>query len=773
MNRKGFTLVELLVTIAILGIITGISIPTLRAVQANQEDRKYSIYLDNVNYSAKIYTDSYSEDLFEGDTGCNYVRYDDMRRYNLLKDIDVDGISCNTEYTVVKVVKYHEKYYYSPYIGCGSKTNNAVKADIFRPSKVEKISTCDGSNANAIVISATPNKSDKNTNKEVSPFVSLTSETGVKSSPLLVEYGYSKGQNINVINGWTKLNFNIPSREIQEKKIKATKTQVFDALSTSTTSKETGELYLVVKVSELQDLEGRSWRQTKKGDSNSLANYVIIGPYKVDNLSPKINSIKVKSSKDTHNDKKPILEIDASDEKYSSKEELKMCYSYKDDCPKPNNSKELNEMSRYVKYSSTQELNAISTDYNGSSHRIYVTIADAAGNTTTQYVDYKVSNSHTLTFDTDGGSSCSPIKQIENKAWGTKVVTDSGYANGTLCTTTKPGYTFLGWYTGKNGTGTQLKASDLATKDLTVYASWSSTKPSCTITASKKPNSYGWNNTNVTLTLNRNGQGITDYGMAKTKNSTNKKTSVTVSASGTTTYYGYVKTNSGSYTCSYTVKIDKKDPSCGSFSGGSTTWSNADYRTIKVGCKDSLSGCQKSKFSSAVTNEVKTKVVSITIKDKADNPATCKEKRNIYLDRTKPVYVGKSQKVSYSGNGFNWWYSTWVDKLSGLDTVEGGKSRLWYCYGSGSGCNRRCAKSPHDANTNLGTTGATEGYYLRNGHVIEDLKKGITTNDKIEVGTERTKSCLGGKYEVMAEVRVCDVAGNCLTKSLKYNFKKS
>ena len=63
-NSKGFTLVELLATMVILGIITGISMPLLRNVMARREYKKYDTYQESLIYASKLYVDSYKEDLF-------------------------------------------------------------------------------------------------------------------------------------------------------------------------------------------------------------------------------------------------------------------------------------------------------------------------------------------------------------------------------------------------------------------------------------------------------------------------------------------------------------------------------------------------------------------------------------------------------------------------------------------------------------------------------------------------------------------------------------
>ena len=65
-----------------------------------------------------------------------------------------------------------------------------------------------------------------------------------------------------------------------------------------------------------------------------------------------------------------------------------------------------------------------------------------------------------VTFDADGGTPATQVKLVE-----------PGETVG-LPSVTKDGYVFSGWYTQRNGAGTQFTASTVVTGDVTVYALW-------------------------------------------------------------------------------------------------------------------------------------------------------------------------------------------------------------------------------------------------------------------------------------------------------------
>lgn len=139
MKNKGFTLVELLTTIVILGIITAISFPVLRAFKQSNEMRKYTTYKESLEEKAKIFVDSYSDDLFEvnGQDGCQYITAEMLKSKKIFNDINVDGMTCYSDNTLIKVSRKSGAYTYTAYLGCGYKID--MQGDKLPTNKVKII----------------------------------------------------------------------------------------------------------------------------------------------------------------------------------------------------------------------------------------------------------------------------------------------------------------------------------------------------------------------------------------------------------------------------------------------------------------------------------------------------------------------------------------------------------------------------------------------------------------------------------------------------------
>ena len=378
-RRKGFTLVELLVTISILGLITALSIPVIRNIIEANTMKKYSTYKDSVESSAKLYVDSYSDDLFGKKlSGCAYITYDQMNEKKLIKDIQENGISCNSDKTYVKVVKLDGKYAYSTQIGCGTTSNKKVKLEsgkvnvTYPTGGIDQDPSC-GYDAVKLDVDVSP-KYYKNTDKKKYPVrIVLSSNTGINNG-VKVKYAWLKEGQAYSDDLLQYATFKGQSIEKQKQDILNNKKITIKSNEILTPSGETGSYRLALKIESATDVVGGNLTE-------KLTSPIIFEPYKIDNLPPVISSIKVTSEEEFASLSAKVSLSSTDNDKMSSFEELKVCIRTDD--------KTCTD-SEYKAYKTSYSLTILGNKYDGSTKKIYVSVKDSAGNVTKDSADYTI-----------------------------------------------------------------------------------------------------------------------------------------------------------------------------------------------------------------------------------------------------------------------------------------------------------------------------------------------------------------------------------------------
>ncbi|MBE6155728.1 MAG: prepilin-type N-terminal cleavage/methylation domain-containing protein [Firmicutes bacterium] len=175
------------------------------------------------------------------------------------------------------------------------------------------------------------------------------------------------------------------------------------------------------------------------------------------------------------------------------------------------------------------------------------------------------------------------------------------------------------------------------------------TAPSCT----NSGDNYSWTNRDVTITYGCNdaesGCNASYSGGTKTFNTT-----TTTSKINSYTVKDKVGNSATCPARTANVYVDKTAPSCTN-SGDNYSWTNRDV-TITYGCLDSESGCNASYSGGTKTFNTTTmtsKINSYTIKDSAGNSKTCLARTaSVYVDKTAPsiTYFNVSSNDRYNSN---------------------------------------------------------------------------------------------------------------------------
>ena len=144
-NKKGFTLIEIIATVAILGILAVIGIVSVSNIINKGEDEYYETLEDNVALTTESYTQTNRDSLPKNVGESKNVPVSDLVDENYIEKIkDYYGEECDLEKSYVKVFKYNKNSYtYVTYLDCPNY-NNEEKNNSKKPTI--KITLSDDSN---------------------------------------------------------------------------------------------------------------------------------------------------------------------------------------------------------------------------------------------------------------------------------------------------------------------------------------------------------------------------------------------------------------------------------------------------------------------------------------------------------------------------------------------------------------------------------------------------------------------------------------------------
>lgn len=140
MNKKGFTLVELILVITLMAVISVLVIPNILDALSSSKQQKYESLYKLVEKNMKLYNDKYSIDLWNNEnTFFDFCEGDIQGCSSGIEKLKESGSDLNLDDCVINtmtITKNDAKYNYSLTMTCGtedkvicSRDENEIKCE--------------------------------------------------------------------------------------------------------------------------------------------------------------------------------------------------------------------------------------------------------------------------------------------------------------------------------------------------------------------------------------------------------------------------------------------------------------------------------------------------------------------------------------------------------------------------------------------------------------------------------------------------------------------
>lgn len=129
-DKKAFTLIEMLVVVVIIGVIMAIAIPSVMNIMSSNTKKMYQTHMNIVEEKTKLFVDKNRGKLLGNNNTCIQMDYKTLLQQDFLKETD---IHCEGS-IILRNIENNKDITYEYYLNCVDKDEKTVHTSETVPS---------------------------------------------------------------------------------------------------------------------------------------------------------------------------------------------------------------------------------------------------------------------------------------------------------------------------------------------------------------------------------------------------------------------------------------------------------------------------------------------------------------------------------------------------------------------------------------------------------------------------------------------------------------